>query len=236
MMTIRKAAERGQASHGWLESRHTFSFGDYFDAKFMGFGPLRVINEDRVLPSKGFPAHGHQDMEIISWVLSGALQHQDSLGNGAVIRPGEAQRMTAGTGIRHSEYNASSEERVHFLQIWIEPEHRGLTPGYEQIPFADEDLRGGFRLIGSRDGREGSVTVHQDVDLYAIRLEPDGAAEFWPRDDRLVWLQLAHGRATLNGEALEAGDGVALVGEAALRLESETNIEALLFDMAGRED
>ena len=171
MLTLRRAEERGRANLGWLDSRHSFSFGHYYDPEHMGFGPLRVINDDRVAPGGGFPTHPHGDMEIVSYVLEGGLAHKDSLGTGSVIRPGDVQRMSAGSGIRHSEFNASKTEPVHFLQIWIVPERQGLEPGYEQKTFSAEEKRGKLRLVGSRDGREGSVTIHQDVDLYATLLE-----------------------------------------------------------------
>ncbi len=230
MIQIRPGNERGHAGHGWLESYHSFSFADYLDPAHMGFGALRVINEDRVAPGEGFPTHGHRDMEILSYVLEGALEHRDSLGNGSVIRPGEVQRMTAGSGIRHSEFNASRSAGVHFLQIWILPERTGLAPGYEQQAFAPAELDGRLRLIASRDGRNGSVTIHQDVRLYAGRLRgavlevPTGAG-------RRYWLQVARGRLRANGEMLAAGDGAAITQERALRLDGEA-AELLLFDLA----
>ena len=181
MLAIRHSQDRGLANFGWLDSRHTFSFGHYHDPNFMGFGPLRVINEDRVQPGRGFDTHGHRDMEIISYVLDGALEHKDSMGNGSVIRPGDVQRMSAGTGVRHSEFNASETEPVHFLQIWILPEKQGLEPGYEQRHFAADEKRGQLRLVGSRDGREGAVTIHQDSDLYATLLgEGDTVDHLFP--------------------------------------------------------
>jgi len=230
-LTLRKAEERGQANFGWLDSRHSFSFGHYYDEKHMGFGPLRVINDDRVAPGGGFPAHPHSDMEIISYVLEGALAHRDSLGTGSVIRPGEVQRMSAGTGIRHSELNASKTEPVHFLQIWIIPEKKGLAPGYEQKAFADEDKRGRLRLVGSRDGRDGSVTIHQDVDLYATLLSKGQVVTHALAPGRGAWVQVARGAATLNGAALREGDGVAIETPGALRLEASSDAEVLLFDM-----
>ncbi|HLT92764.1 MAG TPA: pirin family protein, partial [Woeseiaceae bacterium] len=184
MIEVRKAEARGHADHGWLDTRHTFSFADYYDPNFMGFGPLRVINEDRVAPGQGFGAHGHRDMEIISYVLEGALEHRDSLGNGSVIRPGDVQRMSAGTGVRHSEFNASETELVHFLQIWILPERPGGEPGYEQKSFPEDERRGRLRLIGSRDGREGSVTIQQDVDLYSSLLWEGQVIEHRPAAGR----------------------------------------------------
>lgn len=231
MLTIRNADERGTANMGWLNSRHTFSFGHYFDPSHMGFGPLRVINEDRVQPGEGFPPHGHQDMEILSYVLSGALEHKDNIGNGSVILPGDLQRMSAGTGIQHSEYNASKENLVHFLQIWIIPDTQGIAPGYEQISFDDDDKRGKFRLIGSRDGRDGTVTIHQDVNLHATLLSEGESASYELGDNRKAWLQVARGTARLNGEQLGTGDGVAVDGPAALTLEGTSEAEVLLFDM-----
>src|SRR5262252_4566222 len=193
MITVRPAAERGIANFGWLDSRHSFSFGHYYDPKHMGFGTLRVINEDRVEPGKGFDTHGHRDMEIVSYVLEGALAHKDSLGTGSVIRPGDVQRMSAGTGIRHSEFNHSKTDPVHFLQIWILPERDGLTPSYEQKTFDERAKRGGFRLVGSRDGRDGSVTIHQDVDLYAAILADGESVSHAFAADRRGWLQVARG-------------------------------------------
>ena len=231
MLTVRQAEDRGIANHGWLDSRHTFSFGHYFDPKFMGFGPLRVINEDRVKPAQGFGTHGHRDMEIISYVLDGELEHKDSLGNGSVIRPGDVQRMSAGTGVRHSEFNASQTEPVHFLQIWILPERDGIEPGYEQKYFAADDKRGRLRLIGSRDGREGSVTIHQDVGLYATVLANGETVSHELAPGRKGWVQVAHGDVRLNDSQLGAGDGVAIEGPATLTLTGISDTEVLLFDM-----
>lgn len=233
MLAIRPADERGLADLGWLNSRHTFSFGHYYDPQFMGFGPLRVINEDRVQPGQGFGTHGHRDMEIISYVLAGALEHKDSLGTGSIIRPGDVQRMTAGTGVRHSEFNASDTETVHFLQIWILPERENLAPGYEQKTFTDDDKRGQLRLVGSRDGREGSVTIHQDVNLYASLLGPGEDIEFALTDGRYGWLQIARGAVQLDGKTLSAGDGAALRGARDLRVRGVDEAEILLFDMGG---
>ncbi|MEJ2258146.1 MAG: pirin family protein, partial [Woeseiaceae bacterium] len=199
MLAIRAANERGKASFGWLDSRHTFSFGHYYDPQFMGFGPLRVINEDRVRPGEGFATHGHRDMEIISYVLDGALEHKDSLGTGSIIRPGDVQRMTAGTGVHHSEYNASATDPVHFLQIWILPERDGLEPGYEQKAFPAEEKLGRLRLVGSRDGRDGSVTIHQDVDLYAALLGAGDEIAHRFAEGRYGWLQVARGSVRLEG-------------------------------------
>ena len=231
MLTVRQAEDRGIANHGWLDSRHTFSFGHYFDPKFMGFGPLRVINEDRVKPGQGFGTHGHRDMEIISYVLEGALEHKDSMGNGSVIRPGDVQRMSAGTGVRHSEFNASQTDPVHFLQIWILPEKDGIEPGYEQKLFPADDKQGRLRLIGSRDGREGSVTIHQDVDLYATVLGEGDTVRHELAQGRKGWVQVARGDVRLNDRQLGPGDGVAVEGPATMELTGVSNTEVLLFDM-----
>lgn len=231
MIRLRKAADRGVSSTDWLDSRHGFSFDHYHDPAAMGFGPLRVINEDTVAPGAGFPTHGHRDMEIVTWVLDGALRHADSLGNGSVIRPGDAQRMSAGTGIRHSEYNASSTDPVHFLQIWILPEKAGLPAGYEQKAFAVADRRDRLRLVGSRDGRDGSITIHQNVDLHATLLGEGAAVDHRLAPGRFAWVQVARGSIGLNGVALDAGDGAAL-DEAAIRLvATSAEAEVLLFDM-----
>lgn len=229
--TLRKSEERGTANFGWLDSKHSFSFGSYYDPRHMGFGPLRVINEDQVAPGGGFPTHPHSDMEIISYVLEGALQHKDSLGTGSVIRPGDVQRMSAGTGIRHSEFNASNTASVHFLQIWIIPERRGLKPSYEQKTFGLSDKTNRLRLVGSRDGREGSVTIHQDVDLYSTVLEPGQSVSHTLAAKRIAWVQVARGSILLNGELLRAGDGLAIESEGELRIEGRENAEVLLFDM-----
>ena len=236
MITIRPAAERGHARFGWLDSRHSFSFGEYYDPAHMGFGALRVINDDRVAPGAGFPTHGHRDMEIVSYVLDGALEHRDSLGTGAVIRPGEVQRMTAGTGIRHSEYNHSRSAPVHFLQIWIMPERDGLTPGYEQKAFADAERRNALRLVAARDGRDGAITIHQDVDLYAGLLDPQQSTAFTLRKGRRAWLQLARGSVTLGGTnlanvTLAEGDGAAITDVETITITGATPAEVLLFDL-----
>lgn len=231
MLAIRPADDRGLANLGWLNSRHTFSFGHYYDPQFMGFGPLRVINEDRVMPSQGFGTHGHSDMEIISYVLDGALEHKDSLGTGSIIRPGDVQRMTAGTGVRHSEYNASSTDPVHFLQIWIIPEKNGLEPSYEQKAFSDDEKRSQLRLVGSRDGRDGSVMIHQDVDLYASLLRANDSVSYELGEDRNGWVQVARGSVRLDDNELSAGDGVALKGARTLTFEGVGDAEILLFDM-----
>ena len=233
-LTLRKADERGRANFGWLDSKHTFSFGHYHDPKHMGFGPLRVINDDRVAPGGGFPTHPHADMEIISYVLEGALEHKDSIGTGSVIRPGDVQRMSAGTGIRHSEFNASKTAPVHFLQIWIVPSSRGLAPSYEQKAFTQADKRGKLRLVGSRDGRDGSVTIHRDVDLYATLLKKGEGVSHELREGRGAWIQVARGSVELNGHALAAGDGVAIEDAGTIRVNGTTadDAEVLLFDLA----
>ncbi len=233
MLDIRRSEDRGRANFGWLNSRHTFSFGHYYDPGFMGFGPLRVINEDRVKPGQGFGTHGHSDMEIISYVLDGALEHKDSLGTGSIIRPGDVQRMSAGTGVRHSEYNASDTDPVHFLQIWILPEKDGAEPGYEQKAFTAEEKQGQLKLVGSRDGRDGSVTIHQDVDLYASLLGADDSVSYELGDGRNGWVQVARGSVRLNGNQLSAGDGVALKGEQTVTIDGVDDAEILLFDMGG---
>jgi redox-sensitive bicupin YhaK (pirin superfamily) len=231
MIALRRADDRGRANFGWLDSRHSFSFGQYYDPAHMGFGPLRVINEDRVAPGGGFPTHGHADMEILSYVLDGALEHRDSIGSGAVIRPGELQRMTAGTGIRHSEFNHSRQEPVHFLQIWILPERTGLQPGYEQKRFPLAEEPGRLHLIAARDGRDGAVTLHQDVDLYAGRLRSGDSLTHELAADRLAWLQVARGAVSLAGTELRAGDGVAIGEPGRIDLSVRDSAEILLFDM-----
>jgi hypothetical protein len=232
MITIRPRDQRGIAKTGWLDSKHTFSFGHYHDPSQMGFRALRVINEDRVIPGAGFPTHGHRDMEIISYVLDGALAHKDSTGTAETIRPGEVQRMTAGTGVRHSEFNASDKDAVHFLQIWVLPEEEGLAPGYEQRAFSDAEKRGRLRLVASRDGRQGSVTVHQDVDLYATLLGADDKVAYDLKPGRHAWVQVARGQARLNGELLKEGDGAAITKVERIELEGATDAEVLLFDLA----
>ena len=232
MITVRPAAERGQTRFDWLDSRHTFSFSDYFDPAHMQFRSLRVLNDDRVAAGGGFGMHPHRDFEILSYVMSGALEHKDSLGTGAVLRPGEMQRITAGTGVMHSEFNPSATDPVHFLQIWLTPEQRGLTPGYEQKAFAEADRRGRWRLVASRDGRDGSVTVHQDADVYATLLEPGESATHVVRPGRSAWVQIARGTVTLNGRPLVAGDGAAVSGERAIEISATASAESLLFDLA----
>jgi hypothetical protein len=234
MITVRKAGERGRSQTDWLNSQHTFSFADYVDSKHMGFGKLRVINDDVVGPARGFGRHPHRDMEILSYVLEGSLRHDDSMGNGSVIRPGDVQRMTAGTGVVHSEANPSTDERVHFLQIWIEPEKRGLPPGYEQKRFEEADRRGVLRLVASRDGRDGSVTVHQDLSLYSGVLGPGQRAELALGKGRRAWVQVARGGVTVNGVALGEGDGAALEQEAQVTVEGREGSqegEVLVFDL-----
>lgn len=231
MLTLRRAEERGRANFGWLDSRHSFSFGHYFDPNHMGFGPLRVINDDRVVGDGGFPTHPHADMEIVSYVLEGGLEHKDSLGTGSVVRPGDVQRMSAGTGVRHSEFNASKTDPVHFLQIWILPERKGLEPGYEQKTFPAAEKRGKLRLVGSRDGRDGSVTIHQDVDLYATILGDGDKVSHELNPGRIAWVQVASGTVTLNGEQLYPGDGVAIENAGTLELAGTSETEVLLFDM-----
>jgi redox-sensitive bicupin YhaK (pirin superfamily) len=230
MITLRHGHERGHFDHGWLDTRHTFSFGDYHDPAHMGFGVLRVINEDRVKPGMGFPTHSHRDMEIVSYVLAGALEHRDSMGTHSVIRPGEVQRMTAGTGVTHSEFNPSPDTSVHFLQIWIVPRVNGLPPGYEQKAFADERRRGRLCLVVSPDGRDGSVEVHQDAFAYATLLAPQQAVTHALGAGRRAWVQVTRGRLMLNGEPLSAGDGAAAT-DAALSLVGIESAEALLFDL-----
>jgi quercetin 2,3-dioxygenase len=234
MLTIRPAQDRGIANFGWLDSRHTFSFGEYHDPNHMGFADLRVINEDKVAPEKGFPTHGHRDMEIVTYVLEGALEHKDSIGTGSVIRPGDVQRMSAGTGIQHSEYNASNSKPVHLLQIWILPEQKGIEPGYEQKNFAVAEKQGKLKLVGSRNGRDGSITIHQDIDLYAAALSEGDSVSYTFTPNRVGWVQVARGEVQLNDQTLSAGDGVAIAQESLITLQGVAqNAEVLLFDMAG---
>jgi redox-sensitive bicupin YhaK (pirin superfamily) len=232
MITIRPANERGRTALDWLDSRHSFSFGDYYDPAHMGFRSLRVINDDQIAPGAGFGTHPHRDMEIISYVVSGALEHRDSLGSGEVLRPGEVQRMTAGTGVLHSEFNPSPAEPTHLLQIWLLPEQRGLTPGYEQKAYPDAERRGRWRLVASHDGRDGSVTIHQDAELYATLLGPGDEATHTLRPGRHAWVQVARGAVTVNGRPLRAGDGASVSGEAALAVTATEPAEVLLFDLA----
>jgi redox-sensitive bicupin YhaK (pirin superfamily) len=234
MMTVRPARERGHAQHGWLDSHHTFSFADYYDPKQMGFRALRVINEDRVAPAQGFGTHPHRDMEIISYVLEGALEHKDSIGTGSVIRPGDVQRMSAGTGVAHSEFNASPRDPVHFLQIWLMPSQRGIKPSYEQKNFTPADKRGRLRVVASPDGREGSVSIHTDAVLHAGQFAAGERDTLALSPGRHAWVQVARGKVQVNGTTLGAGDGAALVDEAKVELagtEGE-DAEVLVFDLA----
>src|SRR4051794_32471128 len=232
MITIRPANERGGADHGWLNTKHTFSFSDYHDPRHMGFRSLRVINEDRVEPGRGFGTHGHQDMEILSYVLEGALAHRDSLGNGSTIRPGDVQRMSAGTGVTHSEFNDSKTELVHFLQIWLMPSRNRLAPSYEERTFSVADRKNNWRLVVSPDGRYGSVSIHQDASLYATLLDSGVTLTHALAPDRHAWLQVARGAVTVNGTVLAEGDGAAVSGESRLDVRAESTVEALLFDLA----
>jgi len=227
MIQLRKANDRGHANHGWLDSWHTFSFADYHDLAHVQFSTLRVINEDRVAPGEGFPTHPHRDMEIITYVLEGALEHKDSLGTGSVIRPGEVQRMSAGTGIRHSEFNHSQTEPVHFLQIWIIPDRQDVQPGYEQMRIG---LDGQLRLVASPDGSDGSLTIHQDARVYAARLNGSEVTHTLA-PGRRAWLQVARGAVKLNGTTLQAGDGAGIENELTLRLAADGSAEVLLFDL-----
>jgi redox-sensitive bicupin YhaK (pirin superfamily) len=232
MITLRRSDERGRTKLDWLDSRHTFSFGDYNDRRYMGFRDLRVINDDRVEPAKGFGTHSHRDMEIITYVLDGAVEHKDSTGTQTIIRPGEVQRMSAGTGISHSEHNPSATEPVHFLQIWVLPERENLAPSYEQRAFDLEKNRGRWVLVAARDGRDGAVTVHQDVAVSVARLLPGQQAAYRLKPGRHAWLQVARGAVTLNGAALGAGDGAAASDEEILEVGAVEDAEVLLFDLA----
>lgn len=232
MLALRAAHERGHANHGWLDTYHTFSFANYYDPRHVGFRHLLVINEDRVQAGQGFGMHGHSDMEIITYILEGALEHKDSLGTGAVIRPGEVQRMTAGTGIRHSEFNPSVTDPVHLLQIWILPDQRGLEPSYEQRYFPAEEKQGRLRLIAAPDGQDGAVTIHQAVKLYAAVLDAGDRLTYELAPDRHAWLQMARGVAELNGHKLQAGDGMAVSQETLLEIKTDKQAELLLFDLA----
>ena len=232
MMTIRRAEDRGHAQHGWLDSQHSFSFADYYDSAQMGFRALRVINEDRVQPGAGFGTHSHRDMEILSYVLEGGLAHKDSLGTGSTIRPGDVQRMSAGTGVTHSEVNASKTEPVHFLQSWLLPERPGIQPSYEQKHFDADSRQGRLKLVASRQGRDGSLTVHQDVALYSGLLDAGERAELELATGRHAWVQVARGTVKLNGKTLRAGDGAALSATGRLSLEGVHQAEVLVFDLA----
>ncbi len=233
MNVIRRSNERGHADHGWLKSFHSFSFADYFDPEHIEFGPLRVINEDRVQPGMGFGTHGHRDMEIISYVLAGELAHKDSIGNGSVIRPGDVQRMTAGTGIRHSEFNPSTREPVHFLQIWIQPDVQGIQPSYEEKHFSDAEKRGRLRLIASPDGADGSVMIHQDARVFAGMFNADEQASLQIPPGRRVYVHLARGVAEVNGAALSAGDAMKLSARSELSIRNGRAAELLVFDLPG---
>ena len=232
MIRVRKSAERGLTVIDWLHSQHSFSFGEYFDPAQMHWGPLRVINEDVVAPGAGFPTHPHRDMEIVTWVLEGRLAHKDSTGKAEFITPGELQRMSAGTGIYHSEFNASETERVHLLQIWLLPGQTGLKPGYEQKSFAPVELQGRLRLVASPDGRDNAVTIHQDAEIYAGRFAAGETAQITPKPGRVQWVQVARGTATLNGVVLAQGDGAAISGEESLKIAANDAAELLVFDMA----
>jgi quercetin 2,3-dioxygenase len=231
MLTIRRSSERGHADHGWLKSFHSFSFADYYDPRHMGFGPLRVINEDRVAPGKGFGTHGHRDMEIISYVLDGELAHKDSMGNGSVIRPGDVQRMSAGTGIRHSEFNPSQSLPTHFLQIWIEPSVQGIAPSYEEKRFEPLEKHGRLRLVASSDGAEGSVRIHQDARVYAGLFDGAETGVLELGAGRNAYVHVARGAIEVNGTALDAGDAVAVSGLSRIELARGAGAEVLVFDL-----
>ena len=232
MITVRPSERRGHADHGWLDSHHTFSFADYYDPKHMGFRQLRVINDDRVAPGQGFGTHPHADMEIVSYVLSGALEHKDSMGTGSVIKPGDVQRMSAGTGVRHSEFNASKSEPVHFLQIWLMPSQRGIKPSYEQKTFPASEKQGRLRVVASPDGRDGSVTIHTDATIYAGLFAPGESAELSLAKGRHAWIHVAKGLLKVNGRDLSAGDGMALSEEESVKIEGLGQGEVLVFDLA----
>jgi len=232
MLTIRHSNQRGHFDHGWLNTYHTFSFDQYYDPRYMGFRSLRVINEDFVAAGRGFPKHGHRDMEIITYILEGALKHEDSMGNGSVIRPGDVQRMTAGTGVRHSEQNASNDERVHLLQIWIIPNADNLEPGYEQKAFSVDERKNQLRLIASLGGRDGSVSINQDASLFASILEAGNSVTYQIDQARYGWLQVARGVVEVNGERAEQGDGAVVVAERQLTIRALDGAEVLLFDLA----
>jgi len=231
MIALRLSQDRGHAQHGWLDSWHSFSFADYRDPAHLGFGPLRVINEDRIAPGTGFGTHGHRDMEIISYVLDGALAHQDSMGNGSVIRPGDVQRMSAGTGVMHSEYNHQADAPTHFLQIWIIPDRLGVAPGYEEKHFSAQDKRGRLRLIASPQGEDGSVRIHQQARVYAGLFDGSERAHLAIASDRLAYVHVARGDINLNGQSLKAGDAAKLTGESQVLLEQGQQAEVLVFDL-----
>jgi quercetin 2,3-dioxygenase len=232
MITLRKSEDRGHFDLGWLDTYHTFSFDQYFDPAHMHFRSLRVINEDRVKPAKGFPTHSHKDMEIVTYILSGALEHRDSMGNGSVIRPGDVQRMSAGTGVSHSEFNPSEAEPVHLLQIWIMPQRRGQQPGYEEKHFEEEERHNRLRLIADPEGRDGSVTIHQDTQLFAATLDPTTTVSHQLAAERFAWLQVARGTIRLNETELKQGDGAAIRDERELTIMAHDQAEFLLFDLA----
>src|SRR5688572_10380964 len=231
MIMVRRSAERGHADHGWLDTYHTFSFADYYEPRHMGFGPLRVINEDYVAAGQGCPTHGDGDMEIITYALEGQRAHRDSRGTGSVIRPGDVQRMSAATGVRHSEFNPSATDRLHLLQIWIEPSRMGVAPSYEEKVFSDDDKRNRLRLVASPDGRDGSVTIHQDALVYAGVIEEGREAVYPLVQGRRAWIQVARGRVSINGQALEQGDGAAVTDERALTVTGKERAEIILFDL-----
>ncbi len=232
MITIRPAAQRGETQFDWLDSKHSFSFADYYDPANLAFRALRVINDDRIAAGAGFPTHGHRDMEILTYVLDGALEHRDSLGTGSVIRPGDVQIMSAGTGIRHSEFNPSDSEPLRLLQIWMIPERSGLKPRYDQKAFSTEERQGRLRLVGARDGRDGAVTIYQDIDLYAASLDKGQTVTHAIQPDRHVWIQVARGKASVNGKPVGEGDGVAISGETQVDIAGVDGAELLLFDLA----
>jgi redox-sensitive bicupin YhaK (pirin superfamily) len=232
MIRVRKAAERGHFNHGWLDTYHTFSFGDYYDRAHMGFRSLRVVNDDRVQPGQGFGMHGHRDMEIVTYVLEGTLQHKDSMGNGSLIRAGELQRMTAGTGVRHSEFNPADKEWVHLYQIWLLPERKGLKPSYEQLAVSEEQKRGRFRLVASPGGADGSLTIHQDARLYLASLLLGEGISHEIERGRAAWLQVLRGKVDFLGNDLAAGDGVAVTDEKTVAIQAAVPSEVLLFDLA----
>lgn len=231
MITVRPAAERGHFNHGWLDTHHTFSFADYYDPEHMGFRALRVINEDRVAPGQGFGTHPHRDMEIITYVMAGALQHKDSMGNGSVIHAGDVQRMTAGTGVTHSEFNASAEEPVHLLQIWILPDKKNLEPGYEQKAMGELPQKGSWTLVASPPGKEGGLTVHQDVRLWRAALEKGKGASLAVARGRHLWIQVARGAVTLNGKSLAVGDGASFRQTTSLTVKAQNPADVLVFDL-----
>ncbi|MBV8939259.1 MAG: pirin family protein [Alphaproteobacteria bacterium] len=234
MLTLRPSAARGAAQIGWLDSKHSFSFGSYYDQAHMGFGPLRVINEDKIKPRSGFGAHPHRDMEIITYVLEGALEHKDSLGTGSVIVPGDVQRMSAGTGIVHSEYNPLDDEAVHLLQIWIEPEQQGIAPGYEQKNFSAKRKSGQLTLLAAKDGRDGSLTIHQDASLYVLDLDAGQTFHYTMGAGRMAWVQMARGEAVVNGHTLKQGDAAGVRQEKMMEFTANQQSEILIFDLAER--